>query len=103
MKVVGEDAALLRSPAAADLSYWTNTLYMGPGEARDVLFTAPAFSSLRPTATDAAGTYNTYWFRNRNSFKLTNNGAAGLGGMVTQVRVYENALPPQTAPNQTYA
>jgi FtsP/CotA-like multicopper oxidase with cupredoxin domain len=102
LRVVGEDATLLRA-GAADLSYRTNTLYLGPGEARDVLFTAPAFSSLRATASDAAGTYNSYWFRNRNSFKLTNGGAHGLGGMVTQVRVYSNTLPGQTRPNQTYA
>jgi FtsP/CotA-like multicopper oxidase with cupredoxin domain len=103
MKVVGEDATLLRSPAGADLTYFANTLYIGPGEARDVLFTAPAFSSLRKTDTDAAGTYNTYFFKNRNSAKLNNDGASGLGGMVTEVRVYEGSpLLPQTSPNQTY-
>jgi FtsP/CotA-like multicopper oxidase with cupredoxin domain len=103
MKVVGEDATLLRSPNGVDLSYSANTLYIGPGEARDVLFTAPAFSSLRPTAADDAGTYNTYFFKNRNSFKLTNNGAPGLGGMATEVRVYDGSpLGPQTVPNQTY-
>jgi FtsP/CotA-like multicopper oxidase with cupredoxin domain len=103
MKVVGEDATLLRNPAGADLSYWANTLYIGPGEARDVIFTAPPFSSLRATASDGAGTYNTYFFKNRNSFKLTNNGASGLGGMATEVRVYQGSpLGAQTVPNQTY-
>jgi FtsP/CotA-like multicopper oxidase with cupredoxin domain len=103
MKVVGEDATLLRSPNGADLSYSTNTLYIGPGEARDVIFTAPAFSSLRATATDGAGTYNTYFFKNRNAFKLTNNGAPGLGGMATEVRVYQGSpIGAQTVPNQTY-
>ena len=30
---------------ASDTSYWTNTLYLGPGEARDVLFDAPAYNA----------------------------------------------------------
>ena len=102
MRVVGEDATLLRGTAGADLSYGTNTLYIGPGEARDVIFTAPDFSSLLPTNADDAGTYNTYFFRNRDASKLTNNGAPGLGGMATEVRVYQNTLLPQNEPNQTY-
>jgi FtsP/CotA-like multicopper oxidase with cupredoxin domain len=102
LKVVGQDATLLRGSGGADLSYLTNTLYMGPGEARDVLFTAPAYDAGLRGASDARGPFNTYWFRNRNSFKLTNNGAPGLGGMVTQVRVYRDPLPQQTAPGQTY-
>jgi hypothetical protein len=103
MKVVGEDAAMLRSPAGADLSYWANTLYMGPGESRDVIFTPPAFNAARPSDSDANGPYNVYWFKNRSAWKLSNNGAPGLGGMMTQVRVYQNPLPAQTVPNQTYA
>jgi FtsP/CotA-like multicopper oxidase with cupredoxin domain len=101
MRVIGQDATLLRS----DIAYRTNTLYLGPGEARDVLFTAPPFSSLRPTTLDGAGRpYNSYPLRNRNAFKLTNGGMPGLGGMATEVRVYgAGSLPAQTAPNQTYA
>ena len=52
LKVVGEDATLLRGPGGADLSYMTNTLYIGPGESRDVLFRAPAF--VGPGQTDPA-------------------------------------------------
>jgi FtsP/CotA-like multicopper oxidase with cupredoxin domain len=103
MKVVGEDATLLRGPSGADLTYTTNTLYMGPGEARDVLFTAPAYDAARGVLTDAFGNYNRYFFKNRSAWKLSNNGAPGLGGMATEVRVYQNTLPAQTAPNQTYA
>jgi FtsP/CotA-like multicopper oxidase with cupredoxin domain len=103
MKVVGEDATLLRSPSGADLSYTTNTLYIGPGEARDVLFTAPAYNAARGVLADAFGNYNRYFFKNRSAWKLSNNGAPGLGGMATEVRVYQNTLPAQTAPNQTYA
>jgi FtsP/CotA-like multicopper oxidase with cupredoxin domain len=105
MKVVGEDATLLRGPAPdnADLSYTTNTIYIGPGEARDVLFTAPAFNGSGPTGTDLAGPYNPYLFMNRSPHKNTNGTEPGLGGMVTEVRVYApGTLGAQTAPNQTY-
>ena len=34
-----------RGPLGADLSYETNTVYIGPGETRDVLFDAPAFDA----------------------------------------------------------
>jgi FtsP/CotA-like multicopper oxidase with cupredoxin domain len=98
LKVVGEDATLLRS------AYSTNTLYLGPGEARDVLFTAPAFSASRPQGSDARGTYNRYLFANREAAKLSNNGTPGLGGMATEVRVYDGApLPAQASPGETYA
>lgn len=96
MKVVGEDATLLRGPGGADLTYVTRSIYIGPGEARDVLFTAPAFGG--------PGSYDSYLFRNRNYHTLTNGGAPGLGGQVTEVRVYPaGTLSPQTAPNETYA
>jgi hypothetical protein len=101
LHVIGEDATSLRNASGADLSYWTNTLYIGPGEARDVLFTAPAFSSARPVATDAVGPHNTYIFKNTNAWKLTNNGAPGLGGMMTEVRVYPaGVFPAYTGANQ---
>jgi FtsP/CotA-like multicopper oxidase with cupredoxin domain len=103
LRVVGEDATLRRSPAGVDTSYVTETLYMGPGEARDVLFTAPAFNVSAPTASDASGTHNTYLFKNRDVAKLSNNGDTGAGGMMTEVRVYPaGTLAPQTKPNQTY-
>ncbi|MFQ6019886.1 MAG: multicopper oxidase domain-containing protein [Dehalococcoidia bacterium] len=105
MKVVGEDASSLGlggtgSPSydqsgRADISYFTNILYIGPGEARDVRFTAPAHSG-------GVGP-DVYQFRNRNSNKLVNGSAPGLGGMLTEVRVYPSGtLPPQAAPNETY-
>jgi manganese oxidase len=104
LKVVGEDATLRRSPAGVDTSYVTNTLFLGPGEARDVLFTAPPFSSAMPVSADARGSYNTYMFKNRDFRKLSNHGAAGLGGMATEVRVYSGSpLPAQTVVGETYA
>jgi FtsP/CotA-like multicopper oxidase with cupredoxin domain len=96
MKVVGHDATFLGSQA-----YMTNTVYIGPGEARDVLVTAPAFNILLPIFTDGAGTYNRYWLRNTNPQRLVNGTLPGLGGMVTEMRVYQGALPAQTAPNKT--
>ncbi len=59
LHVIGQDASLLRD-GANDTSYWTNTLYLGPGEARDVLFDAPVYdgSSLR-AATAVATTTST--------------------------------------------
>ncbi len=101
MHVIGQDASLLRN-GAVDTSFWTTTLYIGPGEARDVLFNAPAYNGARPSGSDSRGNYNVYHFRNRDWRKLSNNGLAGPGGMQTEVRVYQNPLPPQTIVNQTY-
>jgi FtsP/CotA-like multicopper oxidase with cupredoxin domain len=102
MKVVGQDASLLRN-GSQDTSYVTDTIYIGPGEARDVIFTAPGYAGGRPSGSDGRGSYNVYYFRNRDWRKLTNFGApAGPGGMMTEVRVYQNPLPPQTVVSQTY-
>ncbi|MDX6520091.1 MAG: hypothetical protein QOF08_696 [Gaiellales bacterium] len=102
LHVVGQDASLLRD-GANDTSYWTNTLYLGPGEARDVLFDAPAYDGSMPSGSDGRGNYNVYQFKNRDWRKLSNNGAAGPGGMMTEVRVYQTPLPAQTVVSQTYA
>jgi FtsP/CotA-like multicopper oxidase with cupredoxin domain len=102
MHVVGQDASLLRA-GTVDTSYWTNTLYLGPGEARDVLFDAPGFDPARPSGADSRGAYNVYLFKNADYRKLSNHGAPGPGGMMTEVRVYQNALPAQTVVGQTYA
>jgi len=53
MHVAGQDASLLRN-GSVDTSYWTNTIYIGPGEARDVLINAPAYSASRPSGSDRA-------------------------------------------------
>lgn len=104
MRVVGQDATLLRSfTTGADLSYLTNTLYIGPGEARDVMFTAPAFNAGNESGTDSVGTYNKYLFHNRSARKLANPGGSSLGGMATEVRVYPaGTLTAQTEAGQTY-
>jgi FtsP/CotA-like multicopper oxidase with cupredoxin domain len=104
MRVVGEDATYLVRPDATDLRYEAHTIYIGPGEARDILFTAPAYNASVPSFSDGVGSYNRYLFANRSSHKLTNPGVPGLGGMLTEVRVYDGGpLSPQTEPNQTYA
>ena len=109
MHVIGQDASLLRNGTGAgaiDTSYWTNTLYIGPGEARDVLFDAPAFDPGRPTGSDGRGGYNVYYFKNRDWRRLSSLGAPGAGGrpsgMMTEVRVYQSPLPAQTIVSQTY-
>ncbi len=101
MHVVGQDASLLRT-GSVDTSYVTNTLYLGPGEARDVLLDAPAYDAASPSGSDGRGAYNVYFFKNRDWRRLSNDGAPGPGGMMTEVRVYETPLPAQTIVNQTY-
>lgn len=98
MTVVGQDASYLGAN-----SYTTNSIYIGAGEARDVIFTAPPFvGSLALNAGDGLGDYNRYWFRNRSAHRLINPGVSGLGGMLTEVRIYANALGEQTGPNVTF-
>lgn len=94
MTVVGQDASYLGAN-----SYVTNSVYIGPGEARDVLFTAPPYSG-SPDASDGAGPYDRYWLRNRSAHRLVNGNSPGLGGMLTEVRVYPS-LPTQPGPNKT--
>jgi hypothetical protein len=96
MSVVGEDATLLRGPGGADLSYGATTIYLAPGESRDVLFTAPAHSG--GTGPDV------YILRNRALHRLVNGDSPLPGGMQTEVRVYPGStLPVQSYLNQTYA
>lgn len=106
MKVVGGDATLLRGPSGADLSYTTNTIYLGPGESRDVLFTAPLVTGAVETDLLLGGaSYNKYLLMDRNVENLNNGGTTvnGLGGMATEMWIYPAAtLPLQMAPNQTY-
>jgi FtsP/CotA-like multicopper oxidase with cupredoxin domain len=89
MKVVAKDATLLRGRDGTDGSYLTNTVYIGPGESVDAIFTAPAVTSPK-----------TFLLYNRNFARLHNPGLPGLGGQMTEVRVYPaGTLPTQTAPN----
>ena len=82
LHVIGADASQLKNPDGSDNSYWTNGIDVGPGESRDVLFTAPG-----------VGEYLIY---DRNVQNLTNNGGAGYGGMLTKL-IVKPANEPITA------
>ncbi len=105
LRVVGGDATYLGAN-----SYTTSHIDLGPGEARDVIFTAPPYDATPANVhTDTEGNYNLYLLRSRNAHRNTNGGDPGLaapnglGGMVTEIRVYQaESLPPQTVPNETY-
>jgi FtsP/CotA-like multicopper oxidase with cupredoxin domain len=89
MKVVAKDASPLIGNGP-DLTYETNTVEVGPGESRDVIFTAPAVAST-----------TTFRLYDRNYAYLSNAGAAGYGGQMTEVRVSPaGTFGPQTGPNQ---
>jgi FtsP/CotA-like multicopper oxidase with cupredoxin domain len=97
LRVVGKDATPLRGldgsgkRQGADTSYLTSTIYLGAGESYDAIFTAPPRSG--------AG-YDTYLLYNNALGSLTQPGGQGLGGQMTEVRVFAaGTLPPQTAPN----
>jgi hypothetical protein len=104
LRVIGQDATFLGAGSGfVDRRYSTSTLDIGPGEARDVLFTAPPYDPAQPSGTDEWGTFNRYFFKNRDYRRLANlgspgaggpNGAVdGLGGMATEVRVYAPGRP----------
>jgi FtsP/CotA-like multicopper oxidase with cupredoxin domain len=86
LTVVGKDAGLLRGRDGTYEYQVTNTVEIGPGESRDVIFTAPA-----------PGTYLLY---DRDYPALTNAGGGGRGGQMTEIRVSApGTLPAQTRPN----
>jgi len=99
MHIVGKDATPLSGIGAtgvrngADTSYTSDTVYLGAGESYDAIFTAPPHIG--------AG-YDTYLLFNNGLGTLNKpgSGATGLGGQMTEVRVYAaSTLPPQTSPN----
>ena len=85
MTVVAKDAALLKGRDGTSSYLTTNTVDVGPGESRDVIFTAPE-----------PGTYLLY---DRRYAYLGNGGGAGYGGMMTRIVV----SPPGTVPPQLNA
>ncbi len=84
LHVVGADASQLKGADNHDNSFVTNSVDLGPGESRDVLFTAPS-------------TPGTYLIYDRNFMNLSNNGGGGYGGMLTHLVVHPGDLAPQTA------
>jgi FtsP/CotA-like multicopper oxidase with cupredoxin domain len=87
LTVIAMDASLLKGRDGTPNYQLTNTVDIGPGESRDVLFTAPA----------VPGTYLLY---DRKYSYLNNGGGPGYGGMVTEIRVSAaGSLGPQVEPN----
>jgi hypothetical protein len=102
MTVVAKDAVELRNGPVVN-HFQTTGVEVGPGESRDVIFTAPAYSSTLPGGTDAVGAFNTYLFYDRDYRAAGNSGGPGLGGMATEIRVYASGLPAQTVLSVTPA
>jgi FtsP/CotA-like multicopper oxidase with cupredoxin domain len=74
MKVVGNGARLLRSPAGKDLYYYTDSVTLGGGESADVLL-------------DTTGVpLGTYYLYSRNLYDL-NNMDEPVGGIMTEIIV----------------
>ncbi|HEY0451573.1 multicopper oxidase domain-containing protein [Actinophytocola sp.] len=86
LTTVAKDATLLVGRDASTHFETGNSVEIAPGESRDVLFTAPA-----------PGTYLLY---DRHLAFLTNGGAGGYGGQLTEIRVSPRGTrPAQTTPN----
>jgi FtsP/CotA-like multicopper oxidase with cupredoxin domain len=86
LQIVGRDANLLSGRDGTRDYQTTNTVDIGPGESRDVLFTAPD-----------PGTYLLY---DRDYANLNNAGGRGYGGQQTEIRVLPpGTLGPQSQPN----
>jgi FtsP/CotA-like multicopper oxidase with cupredoxin domain len=86
LKVVAKDASLLKGRDGVENYLTTNTVDVGPGESRDVIFTAPA-----------PGEYLLY---DRKYSYLSNGGGTGYGGMMTKILVgAPGTYGPQTAAN----
>jgi FtsP/CotA-like multicopper oxidase with cupredoxin domain len=85
LTIVAKDASLLKGRGGTTNYITTNSVDVGPGESRDVIFTAPA-----------PGEYLLY--DRRYSF-LNNGGGAGYGGMMTKIVVSPGTLKPQTSAN----
>ena len=103
MHVVGQDASLLRNWRASIRPTGPTPSTSGPVRRVTCSSTRRRTTPARPSGSDARGSYNVYFFKNRDYRKLSNHGAAGPGGMMTEVRVYQNTLPAQTVVGQTYA
>jgi FtsP/CotA-like multicopper oxidase with cupredoxin domain len=87
LTIVAKDASLLRGRDGSVNYLTTNSVDVGPGESRDVLFTAPS-------------TPGDYLLYDRNYSYLDNGGGTGYGGMMTKIVVNPSGtLGPQTVAN----
>jgi FtsP/CotA-like multicopper oxidase with cupredoxin domain len=85
LTVVAKDASLLKGRDGTNNYIHTNTVDIGPGESRDVVFEAPG-----------PGEYLLY---DRDYSFLANGGGTGYGGMMTKIVVSDGSLPAQTTAN----
>lgn len=89
LQVVAKDAMLLKGRDGTTNYLTTNTVDVGPGESRDVIFVAPS-----------PGEYLLY---DRKYSYLHNGGGPGYGGMMTKILVRDpqalDAYPAQTSAN----
>jgi FtsP/CotA-like multicopper oxidase with cupredoxin domain len=101
MRVVGKDATPLfgRDSGGVDNTYETNTIMLGAGESSEGIFTAP--DHVGPDPYDTYLLYNRAYLRSNNlASGATSDPRDGLGGQVTEVRVYPaSTLGPQAFPN----
>lgn len=86
MRVVGKDATLLKGRGGASTAYDTSTIYIGPGESYDAIFTAPTVTS-----------QTTYMLYNRKYSHVSST--SGFSGQATEIRISPSGVPAQTAPN----
>ncbi len=94
MHLVGRDATLLKGRDGTDQSSITDTVIVGPGESADAIFVAPDVTP------DAGFGYKKFFLYNRNANRISNGGAPGYGGQMTEVHVYPaGTLAAQTEPN----
>ena len=82
---VGQDArCVLGVNGFGDRSALTNTVSIGSGESRDVIFVAPAYDATTATA----GGYNVYRLFDRTYGHAANSSSTGDGGQMTEIRVF---------------
>ena len=86
LQIVAKDASLLKGRDGTTNYITTNSVDLGPGESRDVIFVAPS-----------PGEYLLY---DRKYSYLENGGGPGYGGMMTKILVgAPGTYPAQTAAN----
>ena len=92
MTIVGQDArCVLDVNGFGNRSVSTNTVSIGSGESRDVIFTAPAYDATTATA----GGYNVYRLFDRTYGHAANSSSTGDGGQMTEIRVFNGTLGAQ--------
>jgi FtsP/CotA-like multicopper oxidase with cupredoxin domain len=91
MRVVGQDATLLRGRDGKDLTYLTDSVHIGAGQSVDAIVDVP----------EDITEFTKLLLFSRNLAHLSNPGSPGLGGPMTEFHVYPADMPlaPQIAAN----